>query len=179
MAFKQIEIPHRKNNKNKKEDKHVVHRKSTLEDMQARAEQLLAHSPFYDSMKELEPFIKFVSTSPLCDIDPEGALLMLHNCLVMRTNKGFNHQAIEIVKGVQTILNDNESTGHVMTRLESAANEICGEEIITLKRADKLVGFSFKKPKNERLIRPIIHDEIEREPTKKDLAQIASNESTD
>jgi len=178
MAFKRAEAPRRKKHKQNTENKRAVHQKSTLEDMRARAEQLFVHSDHYESMGKLTPFIKFVSEPSFCDVDPEGALLILHNCLVMRTNKGFVSDTAEIVKGIRNLLNDKKSTGYIMTRLENAANVIAGEERIDLDRADQIVGFSLKKPKSEGPIRSSGH-ETEKGPTEKDLEKIASSEDSD
>lgn len=178
MAFKRAEIPRKKDRKQNNENKHLVHQKSTLEEMKATAERLFTHSDFYESMNQLKPFIKFASEPSFCDVNPEGALLILHNCLVMRTNKGFVSDTAEIVKGIRGLLNDKKSTGFIMARLENAANEAAGEQIINPRGADRAVGFSLKKPKIEGPIISRVH-EIEREPTRNDLKKIASSECSD
>ncbi|VVB74000.1 Uncharacterised protein [uncultured archaeon] len=174
MIHKRAEQPH---GKKKSNPKTAAVQRSTVQSMRERADQLFSHGDHYNSFSQLKPFIE-LARDPRFSTDPERALIILHNCFVMRMNKGFDSRTAEIVKGINSILNDRKAKGESLTRLQDAANKVAGEEEIIV-GADRKVGFSLKEPKAEKpmAVRKSEPDESdthvdEGEPDEAELAKI-------
>jgi len=181
--LKRAEVPHggrKKDNSKRDKRKPARQPKSTVEGMMTRAAHLCSHSDYYESNGQIKPFITFAS-HPKFKEDPERALLILNNCLVLRTNKGFESDSAEIVKRIAELLGEKKRNHEIMTRLEKAAMEAAGEEEIELTPHDKKVGFILTPPKAEGPIKtkagkkdaeesePSLED---REPTVAELAKL-------
>jgi hypothetical protein len=180
MIHKRAEQPNGKKHKHDSGHKTDPVQRSTLQNMRARAEHLFCHSDNYETMNQLKPFVAYAGL-PMFSTDPERALIILHNCYVMKKNNGYNSNAAGIVKSITSILGTNlKGAGNMMSRLESAAKTVAGEDESTIDGADLKVGFSRKEPKAERpMTAPVEHDESEHlsdgEPTDAALKRISKD----